>query len=77
MPLTRAAREKTTPGGLYQYTVLPFSIHGAPATFQRMMDQILRPHHANANALSRLPGVEPQGPGAWANGGGVWHPAFH
>ena len=36
VPLTRAAREKTafsTPGGLYQYTVLPFEVHGAPATY--------------------------------------------
>ena len=53
VPLTRAAREKTafsTPGGLYQYTVLPFGVHGAPATFQRMMDQLLRPHQAYAAA---------------------------
>jgi hypothetical protein len=49
VPLTRTAREKTafaTPGGLYQYTVLPFGVHGAPATFQRMKDQLLRPHQA-------------------------------
>ena len=49
MPLTRTAREKTafaTPGGLYQYTVLPFGVHGAPATFQRMMDHLLRPRQA-------------------------------
>ena len=53
MPLTRTTREKTafaTPGGLYQYTVLPFCVHGAPATFQRMMDQLLRPHQAYAAA---------------------------
>lgn len=53
VPLTRAAREKTafaTPNGLYQYTVLPFGVHGAPATFQRMMDRVLRPHHAYAAA---------------------------
>ena len=53
VPLTRAAREKTafsTPGGLYQYTVLPFGVHGAPATFQRMMDQLLRPHQDYAAA---------------------------
>ena len=52
-PLTKAAREKTafvTPGGLSQYTVLPFGVHGAPATFQRMMDQLLRPHQAYAAA---------------------------
>ena len=44
LPMTRAAREKTafsTPGGLYQYTVLPFGVHGAPATFQHMMDRLL------------------------------------
>ena len=53
VPLTRTARVKTafaTPGGLYQYTVLPFCVHGAPATFKRMMDQILRPHRAYAAA---------------------------
>lgn len=32
------------PQGLYQYTVLPFGVHGVPATFQRMMDRVLRPH---------------------------------
>ena len=53
VPLTWAPREKTafsTPGGLYKYTVLPFGVHGAPATFQRMMDQLLRPHQAYAAA---------------------------
>ena len=53
VPLTRAAREKrafSTPGGLYQYTVLPFGVHGAPATFQRMMDQLLRPQQAKLAA---------------------------
>ena len=53
VPLTKAAREKNafaTPGGLYQYTVLPFGVHGAPATFQRMMDPLLRPYQAYAAA---------------------------
>ena len=53
VPLTKRSREKTafaTPDGLYQNTVLPFGLHGAPATFQRMMDRILRAHREYAAA---------------------------
>eukprot|EP00063_Salmo_salar_P014535 XP_013989370.1 PREDICTED: uncharacterized protein LOC106566074 [Salmo salar] len=53
--LAAASREKTafsTPGGggLYHYRVLPFGLHGAPATFQRLMDRVLRPHSEYAAA---------------------------
>ncbi|KAI2662301.1 Retrovirus-related Pol polyprotein from transposon 17.6 [Labeo rohita] len=53
VPLTPTAKEKTafsTPNGHWQYRTLPFGLHGAPASFQRMMDIILRPHQAYAAA---------------------------
>lgn len=45
VPLSPDSKEFTafkTPFGHYQFRVLPFGLHGAPATFQRMIDQILR-----------------------------------
>ncbi len=53
VPLTEEAKPKTTfstPSGHWQYRVLPFGLHGAPATFQRLMDVLLRPHQAYAAA---------------------------
>lgn len=45
--LTDSAKEKAAcviPDGLYQYKVMLFGLHGAPATFQRLIDRILKPH---------------------------------
>uniref|UniRef100_A0A9J8C7I0 Gypsy retrotransposon integrase-like protein 1 n=1 Tax=Cyprinus carpio carpio TaxID=630221 RepID=A0A9J8C7I0_CYPCA len=53
VPLSEQAKPKTafsTPNGHWHYRVLPFGLHGAPATFQRLMDVILRPHQAYAAA---------------------------
>ncbi|CAM5078371.1 unnamed protein product, partial [Eretmochelys imbricata] len=53
IPLTKEAKEKTvfsTPDGLFHYTVLPFGLHGAPATFQHLMDKLLCPHTSYAAA---------------------------
>ena len=44
VPVQEESRSRTafpTPFGLFQFRVMPFGLHGAPATFQRMMDQIL------------------------------------
>ena len=41
VPVAPQARSRTafmTPFGLYQFTVMPFGFHGAPATFQCTMD---------------------------------------
>ena len=45
IPLSPESKEKTafvTPFGLYEFEVMPFGLHNAPATFQRMMDHVLQ-----------------------------------
>lgn len=45
VPMKKEDRAKTaftTPNGLFQFKVMPFGLSGAPATFQRMMDTLVR-----------------------------------
>ena len=45
VPVAKEDRYKTafcTPSGLYQFRVMPFGLAGAPGTFQRLMDNVLR-----------------------------------
>lgn len=44
IPDSRPITTVTVPGrGLMQYTIMSFGLHSAPATFQRLLDQILGP----------------------------------
>lgn len=45
IPMNEADKKKTafaTPDGLYEFNVMPFGLCNAPATFERMIDNVLR-----------------------------------
>ena len=42
VPMSEEDKEKTAFVGLFQFVTMPFRLCGAPATFQRMMDSVLR-----------------------------------
>ena len=45
IPMDEESKDKTaftTPSGLYEFEVMPFGLHSAPATFQRMINHALR-----------------------------------
>nr|XP_033811906.1 uncharacterized protein LOC117365533 [Geotrypetes seraphini] len=53
IPLTESAKPKTafsTPRGLFQFRRMPFGLHGAAATCQRLVREVLRDHHGYADA---------------------------
>ena len=44
IPMDEGSRDKTafiTPSGLFEFKVMPFGLHSASATFQKMINHVL------------------------------------
>ena len=53
IPMTEEARRKSafiTPFGLFEFRTMPFGLHTAPATFMRLMDELLNGLNEYADA---------------------------
>ena len=53
VPVAKEDRHKTaftSPFGLYQFCVMPFGLNGVPATFQRLMNEVVRDMEKFAHA---------------------------
>ncbi len=53
VPVAKKDRHKTafiTPFGLFQFKRMPFGLQGAPATFQRIMDRLIRGQYESVSA---------------------------
>ncbi|XP_019386367.1 PREDICTED: uncharacterized protein LOC109307103 [Crocodylus porosus] len=53
IPVAKEDKEKTafgTPWGLFQFERMPFGLHGAAASFQQLMEQVLASHQNYAVA---------------------------
>ncbi|KYO45769.1 hypothetical protein Y1Q_0021418 [Alligator mississippiensis] len=54
VPVAPEDQEKTvftTPWGLFHFRRMPFGLHGAVATFQRLVDRVLAPHMVASASL--------------------------
>lgn len=56
VPLTEGSKTLTAitvPGELFEFTVMPFGLHAAPSTFQRLLNKVITPDMA-PNAVAYI-----------------------